>query len=62
MEFTNIGDTDNVRLTFQIIVTIIDGDPNSNRPNIEMNVKNLLQRLVKHIYRKGWNISLQMPV
>jgi hypothetical protein len=61
MEFTNIGDTDNVRLTISDNFTIIDGDPKFNRPNIEMNAKEFAAEMVKHIYRKGWTLP-EMPV
>jgi hypothetical protein len=60
MEFRNIGDTDNVRLTISDNFTIIDGDPKFNRPNIEMNAKEFASEMIKHSYRKGWTLP-DMP-
>lgn len=61
MEFTNIGDTDNVRLTVSDNFTIIDGDPKFDRPNITLNAKQFAAEMVKHNYRKGFTLP-DMPV
>ena len=61
MEFTNISDTDNVRLTISDNFTIIDGDPKFDRPNITLNAKEFAAGMVKHTYRKGWTLP-DMPV
>jgi hypothetical protein len=60
MEFTNIDDTDKVRLTISDNFTIIDGDPKFDRPNITMNAKEFAAEMVKHTYRKGWTLP-EMP-
>ncbi|MGD0341256.1 MAG: Gfo/Idh/MocA family oxidoreductase [Bacteroidales bacterium] len=56
MEFTNISDTDNVRLTISDNFTIIDGDPKFNRPDIQMNAKEFAAEMIKHTYRKDWTL------
>ena len=61
MEFTNISDADNVRLTISDNFTIIDGDPKFDRPNITLNAKEFAAGMVKHTYRKGWTLP-DMPV
>jgi hypothetical protein len=61
MEFTNISDADNVRLTISDNFTIIDGDPKFDRPNITLNAKEFATGMVKHTYRKGWTLP-DMPV
>jgi hypothetical protein len=61
MEFTNISDTDNVRLTISDNFTIIDGDPKFDRPDITLNAKEFAAGMVKHTYRKGWTLP-DMPV
>jgi hypothetical protein len=60
MEFTNIGDTDSVRLTISDNFTIIDGDPKFDRPNIKLNAKEFASEMVKHTYRKGFTLP-DMP-
>ncbi|MZP55548.1 MAG: gfo/Idh/MocA family oxidoreductase, partial [Bacteroidales bacterium] len=60
MEFTNISDTDQVRLTISDNFTIIDGDPKFDRPNINMNAKAFANEMVRHTYRQGWSLP-DMP-
>jgi hypothetical protein len=61
MEFTNIGDNDNVRLTISDNFTIVDGDPKFDRPNIQLNAKQFAAEMVQHTYRKGFTLP-DMPV
>jgi hypothetical protein len=61
MEFTNIGDKDNVRLTISDNFTIVDGDPKFDRPNISLNAKQFAAEMVKHTYRQGFSLPA-MPV
>ena len=61
MEFTNIGETENVRLTISDNFTIIDGDPKFDRPNMQMNAKQFAAEMVKHTYRSGFSLP-DMPV
>jgi hypothetical protein len=60
MEFTNIGDTDSVRLTISDNFTIVDGDPKFNRPDVKLNAKEFASEMVKHTYRKGFTLP-EMP-
>ena len=60
MEFTNIGETENVRLTISDNFTIIDGDPKFDRPNVQMNAKQFAAEMVKHTYRSGFTLP-DMP-
>jgi hypothetical protein len=60
MEFTNISDSDQVRLTISDNFTIIDGDPKFDRPNINMNAKAFASEMVRHTYRQGWSLP-EMP-
>ena len=60
MEFTNISDSDQVRLTISDNFTIIDGDPKFDRPNINMNAKAFASEMVRHNYRQGWSLP-DMP-
>ena len=61
MEFTNIGDSDSVRLTISDNFTIVDGDPKFNRPDVKLNAKEFAAEMVKHTYRKGFTLP-DMPV
>ena len=61
MEFTNIADTDTVRLTISDNFTIVDGDPKFNRPDVKLNAKEFAAEMVKHTYRKGFTLP-DMPV
>ncbi|HOP57960.1 MAG TPA: Gfo/Idh/MocA family oxidoreductase [Bacteroidales bacterium] len=60
MEFTNISDSDNVRLTLSDNFTIIDGDPKFDRPNITINAKAFANEMIRHTYREGWSLP-DMP-
>lgn len=60
MEFTNIGDTDKVRLTISDNFTIIDGDPKFDRPNITIDAKAFASEMIRHTYRDGWSLP-DMP-
>ena len=60
MEFTNISDTDKVRITISDNFTIIDGDPKFDRQTNQMNAKQFAAEMVKHTYRKGFTLP-DMP-
>lgn len=60
MEFTNINDQDQVRLTISDNFTIIDGDPKFNRPNLTLNAKAFASEMIKHTYRQGFSLPV-MP-
>ncbi len=60
MEFKNIGENDNVRLTISDNFTIIDGDPKFDRPNIQLNARQFASEMIKHNYREGYKLP-EMP-
>ena len=61
MEFTNISDTDNVKICISDNFTITDGDPKFDRKWTEaMNAKQFAAEMVKHTYRKGFTLP-DMP-
>jgi hypothetical protein len=56
MQFTNIGDNENLRLTISDDFKIVDGDPKFDRPDVVVNAKAFSQELIKHTYRQGWSL------
>jgi hypothetical protein len=60
MQFTNITAEDKVRLTISDNFTIIDGNPKFDRPNLTMNAQEFANEMIKHTYRKGYNLP-EMP-
>ena len=60
MEFSNISDSDKVRLTISDNFSIVDGDPKFDRPDITMNAKEFASEMIKHTYREGFSLPL-MP-
>ena len=62
MEFTNIGDTDTVKICVEDAFSITDGHPTFKKRWTEpMNAKQFAAEMVKHNYRKGWSLP-DMPV
>jgi len=55
MQFTNIGDNEQVSMIVEDRFSVVDGHPNINpiRSN-PMNAKMFSQELIKHTYRDGW--------
>jgi hypothetical protein len=60
MEFKNIGNDDNVRLTISDNFTIVDGDPKFDRPDLTINAKGFANEMIKHTYRNPWTLP-DMP-
>jgi hypothetical protein len=61
MQFTNIGDTDSLRICVEDNFTIKDGDPTFNRVWTDpMNAKAFANELIKHTYREGFTLP-DMP-
>ena len=57
MEFTNIGDNDQIRFTMSEGFQIVDGHPTFNSPRTApINAKAFSQELIKHTYRDGWTL------
>jgi hypothetical protein len=62
MEFTNIGDTDTVKICVEDAFSITDGHPTfKKRWTDPLNAKQFAAEMVKHNYRKGWLLP-DMPV
>jgi hypothetical protein len=62
MEFTNITDSENVRICIEDAFTIADGHPTFNKKWTDpMSAKQFAAEMVKHTYRNGWSLPA-MPV
>jgi hypothetical protein len=60
MQFTNIGDNEEVSIVKSDDFKIVDGHPSFNKPSDEFNAKAFAKELIKHTYRKGWSLP-DMP-
>jgi hypothetical protein len=61
MQFTNIGDSDTVKICIEDAFTIKDGHPTFNKKWTEpLNAKQFAAEMVKHNYRQGWSLP-EMP-
>ena len=60
MEFTNIGADEKVRLTISDNFTIVNGDPQFNRPNLTIDARAFAAEMIKHNYRAPWSLP-DMP-
>ena len=56
MQFTNIGDDENVSMVEADNFRIVDGNPTFDAPKVSFNAKAFAQELVKHTYRDGWSL------
>ncbi|MCE5346583.1 MAG: Gfo/Idh/MocA family oxidoreductase [Bacteroidales bacterium] len=62
MEFTNISDTDTVKICIEDAFSVKDGHPTFNKKWTEpMNAKQFAAEMVRHTYRKGWSLP-EMPM
>jgi hypothetical protein len=62
MEFTNISDSESVKICIDDKFTIADGHPTFNKKWTEpMNAKQFAAEMVRHTYRTGWSLP-EMPV
>ncbi|MCD7969733.1 MAG: Gfo/Idh/MocA family oxidoreductase [Alistipes sp.] len=61
MQFTNISDTDELRIMIEDGFSIKDGHPTFNKVWTEpFNAKQFANELIKHNYREGWKLA-DMP-
>jgi hypothetical protein len=61
MEFTNIGDSEEIRIVIEDGFSILDGDPTFDKKWTDpVNAKQFSKDLVKHKYREGWSLA-DMP-
>jgi hypothetical protein len=56
MRFTNISDTDEIKIVKSDKFTIIDGHPNFDTKHDTMNAKQAAEEYIKHTYRAGWSL------
>jgi len=56
MQFTNIGDNEEISITLSDDFKIEDGHPTFNAPKQKFNAKAFAQELIKHTYRDGWSL------
>lgn len=61
MRFTNIGDSEELKIVIRDGFTIKDGHPSFNKDMTDpLNAKAFAEELIKHNYREGWNLA-DMP-
>jgi len=60
MCFTNISDSDILRVVTNDMFEVIDGDPKFNRDYAEFNAREMSEEWIKHTYRDGWLLP-EMP-
>lgn len=60
MVFTNVNDTDMLRVMIQDGISVKDGHPTDNKEMIDISATKFISELVKHNYRGGWNLP-DMP-
>jgi len=61
MEFTNIDDSENVKICIEDAFTIKDGHPTFNKKwTNPMNARKFAAEMIKHNYREGWSLP-DMP-
>ena len=61
MEFTNISDSDTVRICIEDAFTITDGHPTFRKKWTDpMNAREFASEMIRHKYRDGWSLP-DMP-
>ncbi len=60
MEFTNISDTDEIRVVTSDKFEVIDGHPHFDTQHQTMKAKPAAEEYIKHSYRDGWELP-EMP-
>jgi hypothetical protein len=60
MRFTNISDSDKIKVVTNDKFEVIDGDPKFNRDFAEFNAGEMAEEWIKHTYRDGWSLP-DMP-
>ncbi|MBU2650213.1 MAG: Gfo/Idh/MocA family oxidoreductase [Bacteroidetes bacterium] len=56
MRFTNISDTDEIRVVTSDKFAVIDGHPHFDTQRETMNAKQAAESYIKHTYREGWTM------
>ncbi len=60
MRFTNISDSDVIKVVTSDKFSVIDGDPKFDREYAEFNAKQISEEMINHTYRDGWSLP-DMP-
>lgn len=60
MRFTNISDSDKIKIVTVNQFKVIDGDPKFDRQFADFNAKQISEEWIKHSYRDGWSLP-DMP-
>lgn len=60
MRFTNIADTDEIRIVTSDSFEVIDGHPHFDTQRTTINAKQAAEEYIKHQYRNGWSLP-EMP-
>ncbi|HUS87245.1 MAG TPA: Gfo/Idh/MocA family oxidoreductase [Bacteroidales bacterium] len=61
MEFTNISDSDEIKIVTEDVFSITDGHPSFHTKYTDpMNAKAFANEMIKHTYRDGWTLP-EMP-
>lgn len=60
MCFTNISDSDKIKVVTKDDFEVVDGDPRFNREFADMNAKEMANEWINHTYREGWKLP-KMP-
>jgi predicted dehydrogenase len=60
MRFTNISDSDKIKIVTVDEFVVKDGDPRFNRQYAEFNANQIAEEWIKHNYREGWSLP-EMP-
>lgn len=56
MQFTNISDSDEIRVITSDSFDVVDGDPKFDTKRTTINAKEAAEEYIKHNYRKGWSL------
>lgn len=56
MQFTNIGNNENLNIMAVDAYQVIDGHPHFKTQNITLNAKAAAQEYIRHTYREGWSL------
>jgi len=60
MKFTNISDTDEIRVVTSDKFEVIDGHPHFDTKRKTLMAKSAAEEYIKHSYKDGWSLP-EMP-
>jgi hypothetical protein len=56
MKFTNISDTEQIRVVTSDKFSVVNGDPKFDTKRETINAKQAAEEYIKHTYREGWSL------